>query len=75
MCIAVPMRLVEVVGNLGTAESGGVKRQVQLDLLEEPTVGDYVLVHAGYAIQQLDEQEALETLALVRQVLEPPQTE
>ncbi len=65
MCLAVPMALVEVDGARGVAETGGVRSEVRLDLVDGAAVGAYVLVHAGYAIQLLDEAEAAETLALI----------
>ena len=64
MCVAIPMQVVEIKGEKGVLEIGGVKREVGLQLLKDVKVGDYVIVHAGFAIQQLDEKEALETLAL-----------
>jgi hydrogenase expression/formation protein HypC len=70
MCLGIPMRIVERVGNDALAESGGVLKEVRLDLLREVAVGDYVLIHAGYAIEKLDTAEALETLELLRQVYE-----
>lgn len=69
MCLAVPMRLVERQGNTGIAEISGVRKEVRLDLLPEAQVGDYLIVHAGFAIQQLDEQEAEATLSLFREIL------
>lgn len=68
MCLAVPMRLLTIAGNQGKAELDGVGRSVMLDLVPEARVGDYVIVHAGYAIQLLDEQAAAETLALFAQI-------
>jgi len=65
VCLGIPMKLVRVDGTVGTAEVDGVSRKVMLDLLPEAAVGDYVIVHAGYAIQSLDEKEAKETLALL----------
>lgn len=65
MCLAVPMVLVEVNGSDGRAELNGVRRAVQLDLVPDARVGDFVLVHAGYAIQTLDEQSAAETIAML----------
>lgn len=70
MCLGIPMRIVERTGNDAVAESGGVLKAVRLDLLREVAVGDYVLIHAGYAIEKLDTAEALETLELLRQVYE-----
>ena len=68
MCVAVPMKLVEVEGQDGRAESGGVRCNVRLDLVEEAAVGQYVLVHAGYVLQLLDEDDALETLHLLAEL-------
>lgn len=68
MCLAVPMRLESIDGDLGTVDIGGVKRQIGLTLLETPNVGDYVLVHAGFAIQTIDEDEAKETLKLLEEL-------
>ena len=68
MCLGIPMMIVEKNGNDAVAESGGVRKQIRLDLLEGASIGDYVLIHAGYAIERLDTQDALETLDLLRQV-------
>lgn len=62
MCVAAPMRLVEINGGEGIAELGGVRRKVSLVLLESASLGDYVLVHAGFAIGKVDEEEAKLTL-------------
>ncbi len=67
MCVGIPMKLVAIEGELGTVEAAGVEREVGLALLEHPRIGDYVLVHAGYAIEQIDPEEAQETLALLRE--------
>lgn len=68
MCVAIPMKLIEINGTDGVVEEAGVKRQVGLALLENPQLGQYVLVHAGYAIETLDPEEAEETLRLLRQI-------
>ncbi len=68
MCLGIPMRIVERDGEAAVVESGGVRKEIRLDLVRDAAVGDYVLVHAGYAIERLDESEALETLDLLRQV-------
>jgi hydrogenase expression/formation protein HypC len=65
------MRLLEVDGARGLVEVDGVRREVRLDLLAEARTGDWLLVHAGYAIQTLDETAAQETLALLRELLGP----
>ncbi len=68
MCLAVPMRLKERRDLLGVVELDGVERTVSLMLLPEAAVGEYLLVHAGYAIGSVDEEEAAATLELLRQV-------
>ena len=65
------MRLIHKTGVQGRVETGGVARDVGLDFLPDANVGDYVLVHAGFAIQRLDETEALKTLALFEEMERP----
>ncbi len=62
MCVATPMRLVAVDGDEGRAELDGVERKVSLALLESAVPGDYILIHAGFAIAVVDEEEARRTL-------------
>ncbi len=68
MCLGIPMQLVERDGNDGVAEAGGIRKNVRLDLIEDVCIGDYVLIHTGYAIEKLDEREAIETLELIKKV-------
>ena len=69
MCLAIPARVMSVKGEKAQVDFGeGVLREVNISLVD-PTVGDYVLVHAGYAIQKMDEKEAKETLALWNDIL------
>jgi hydrogenase expression/formation protein HypC len=70
MCLAIPMRLIEIEGTIAVAEVDGVTRQVRLDLLPEATLGDYVLIHAGLAIARVDAEHAEETLALIRNLVD-----
>jgi hydrogenase expression/formation protein HypC len=70
MCLAIPMEIREINGNEAVAEAGGIRKDVRLDLLEGAKVGDFVLIHTGYAIEKLDPEEARETLDLIRQVYE-----
>lgn len=58
------MKVVAVTGSRGTVTSGGVDAEVALDLVPDAVRGDYVIVHAGFAIQRLDEAEARETLEI-----------
>lgn len=66
MCLAIPMRLIEIDGVCGVAEVDGVSRQVRLDLLPEVILGDYILIHAGLAIARVDQEQAQETLSVLR---------
>ena len=69
MCLAVPVRLKEKKSEeIGVIEYGGVLLGVNLQLLDEVNIGDYILVHAGFAIERLNEKEAEETLSLMRQM-------
>jgi hydrogenase expression/formation protein HypC len=73
MCLAIPAKLVEVHGEEGTIELGGSRKTVLLTLVNNPSVGQYVLVHAGYAIEVIGEAEAHEVAALQRAVFEAEQ--
>ena len=68
MCLAVPVQVVSIDGNEAEVEIGGVKRQVSIILTPEAKVGDYVLLHTGYAINVIDEAEAQETLKILEEM-------
>jgi hydrogenase expression/formation protein HypC len=68
MCLAIPMQIKAIAGDMAQVEISGVERPVSLALTPEARVGDYVLVHTGFAISVLDEQEALETLRLFEEI-------
>ena len=72
MCIAFPGKILSIDENgLAVVDIGGIQREVCLDLLaDEVQPGDYVISHAGYAIQRLDEAVAKENLALLKEILE-----
>ena len=73
MCLAIPARVKNIDGAKANVDFGqGVLREVNVSLVETK-VGDYVLVHAGYAIQVIEEEEALETLSLWQSILEAEQ--
>jgi len=67
MCIGIPVKILSIDGNIGIAEYGGVKRKIGLQLLDDIKIGDWVILHAGFAISKLDEQQAKETLELLKQ--------
>jgi len=58
MCLAVPLKITAIDGNTAKCESLGLSRDVRIDFLTEPRVGEYVIVHAGFAIEKLDEEQA-----------------
>jgi hydrogenase expression/formation protein HypC len=70
MCLAIPAKVLEVLGEEALVDFGGIERRVILTLLPEARKGDYVLVHTGYAIQLVDRNEAVETLRVWREILE-----
>ncbi len=67
MCLAIPMQVIECSEFGGVAEIDGVRRQVSMIYVPEAEVGDWVLVHAGFAIGQVDAEEAAKTLELLRE--------
>jgi hydrogenase expression/formation protein HypC len=71
MCLAIPARIEQVNGaDNAIVNLAGVRKEISLALVEDVVVGDYVIVHVGYALQKLDEDEALRTLALFAEVSE-----
>ncbi|MEM3466042.1 MAG: HypC/HybG/HupF family hydrogenase formation chaperone [Thermoproteota archaeon] len=68
MCLGIPGMVEEVNGEEAIVSFGGTRRRVRLDLVDNVSVGDYVIVHAGFAIQVLDQQTALEMLDALREV-------
>ncbi len=67
MCLAIPSKIIEINNNMGTIDVAGVQREASLLLLEDPRVGDWVIVHAGFAIQKIDEAVAQESLRYLRE--------
>lgn len=69
MCLAIPARVAEILENeLAVVEVGGVRKQISLAMVDDVAVGDYVIVHVGYAINRLDPDEAEKTLALFAEI-------
>lgn len=67
MCLAIPSKIVDIKNNIAMLDVDGVKREASLLLLEDAQVGDYVIVHAGFAIHKIDEQVAMDTLNILRE--------
>ena len=68
MCLAVPGKIIEVQDMLATVDISGVTRKISLMLLPEAKVGEFVLIHAGFAIQAIDEEEVRKTLELFKEL-------
>jgi len=67
MCLAIPSKITEIKNNMATIDVDGVTREASLMLLEDAKIGDFVFVHAGFAIQKIDETSALETIKLLKE--------
>ena len=70
MCLGIPMKVIELSRIAAVVELSGTQREISTALLEEVHIGDWVIIHAGFAIQVLNEDEAEETLSLIRQLVE-----
>ena len=68
MCLAIPAKITSIDNGMGIIDLDGTQRDVSLLLLEEAEVGDYVYVHAGFAIHKIDEAEALASLSVLREM-------
>jgi hydrogenase expression/formation protein HypC len=67
MCLAIPSKIVKIENNVATIDVDGVQREASLMLIDSPKIGDYVIVHAGFAINKINEEDALESLKLMRE--------
>ncbi|MEK6557121.1 MAG: HypC/HybG/HupF family hydrogenase formation chaperone [Candidatus Margulisiibacteriota bacterium] len=70
MCLGVPGKILKIKKNMARVDVGGMLRDISLDLCPEVSIGEYVLIHAGFAIQKVDEKEAEETLDLLKKMAE-----
>lgn len=68
MCLAIPLKLTTIEGVNATGEAAGLTRPVRVDFIQDPKVGEYVIVHAGFAIERLSQQQAEESLDAWREV-------
>lgn len=69
MCLGVVGRIEEIDGEMANAEILGVRRRISIVLVPEIKIGDYVMIHAGFAINQMDEKDAHETESIIKEVL------
>jgi len=68
MCLALPMKIKRMDGTLAVGEAAGITREIRVDYLEHVQEGDYVMVHAGFAIEKMTEEEALENIKLLEEL-------
>ncbi len=69
MCIAIPCKVVNIDGNKAVIDAGGAQKEINIMLIENLSVGDYVLVHAGFAISKIERDTAEDTLAILESYL------
>ena len=67
MCLAIPSKIVKIDNGVGTIDVDGVQRTTSLLLVEDAAVGDYVIVHAGFALHKIDEADAMESLRILKE--------
>ena len=70
MCLAVPLKIVSVEGKQAVGEAGGLTQKLRVDFIPDVRPGDYVMVHAGFAIQRLSEAQARENLACIQEAVD-----
>ena len=68
MCLAIPLKILETDGKNAVGEVGGVTRRIRVDFLPDVQPGDYVIAHAGFAIERMNEQQALDNLRAIQEV-------
>ena len=68
MCLGIPMKLIKIDGDEGIAEAGGLRKNVNLSFMRNVKVGDYILIHAGFAIEKVKEEEARKTLKALEDI-------
>ena len=70
MCLAIPGKIVRIDGNTAVVDFDGIKQEVIIALVLNPEVGKYVIIHAGYAIEQMDEKDAMEAIEQWKEIAE-----
>ena len=70
MCLSVPVKIIKLENEQAIGSLGGAEIKISLDLVEDVKVNDYVLVHTGFAIEKISEEEAIETIALLEKLKE-----
>ena len=68
MCLAMPMKISKINGSLAQCEAGGLTQDIRIDFITDAQPGDYVMVHAGFAIEKMSEKEVLENMELLEEI-------
>ncbi|HDD64782.1 MAG TPA: HypC/HybG/HupF family hydrogenase formation chaperone [Firmicutes bacterium] len=68
MCLAIPMKVIEIEGKEAIVEMGNIRKRVNIQLVDDLKVGEYVIVHAGFAIQKIDEKQAKENIEIFKMI-------
>jgi hydrogenase expression/formation protein HypC len=72
MCLAVPAKIIEINGAIARVDMEGNVREADVSLIENPALGDYVIIHAGFAISKYEPEEARRSLELIRELFNEP---
>jgi hydrogenase expression/formation protein HypC len=75
MCLSIPARVVQIDENMAKVDVGGMLREISIELCPDVVLGEYVLIHAGFAIQKVDGEEARQTLDLLRELVNSHETD
>ncbi|TFG25641.1 MAG: HypC/HybG/HupF family hydrogenase formation chaperone [Promethearchaeota archaeon] len=70
MCLAIPGKILEITGNQALVDFDGIQQKIIIALIQNPEIGKYVVVHAGYAIEQINEEEAMEAIEQWKEIAE-----
>ena len=70
MCLAIPGKIISIDGNTAIVDFDGIKQEIIIALVLNPEVGKYVIIHAGYAIEQMDEKDAMEAIEMWKEISE-----
>ena len=68
MCVGIPGKVTAISGRMATVEVGGAQKEIAIDLLDDVQIGDYIIAHAGFAIHKVDEEEAMKTLEIIKEL-------
>jgi hydrogenase expression/formation protein HypC len=68
MCLGIPMKILKIEGDRAIVSGGSIQRRIAINFLDKPKIGDFVIVHAGFAIEKLDPEKAEETLRLLEEI-------